>query len=83
MIFPLVDGIGGTAAHITSHSINQLIAAVIDVVIILCCSYLLLDKALARLPESKQYSLYVLAKASAISYLENLTINARRVTKVY
>jgi len=44
LIFPLVDGIGGTVAHITSHSINPLIAAVIDVVIILCSSYLLLDK---------------------------------------
>jgi len=44
LIFPLIDGIGGTFAHITSHSINPLIAAVIDVIIILCCSYLLLNK---------------------------------------
>ena len=44
LIFSLIDGIGGTVAHITSRSINPLIAAVIDVVIILCCSYLLLNK---------------------------------------
>jgi len=44
VIFSLIDGIGGTVAHITSHSINPLIAAVIDVVIFVCCSYLLLNK---------------------------------------
>jgi hypothetical protein len=46
LIFSLIDGIGGIFAHITSHSINPLIAAVIDVVIILCSSYLILNKDL-------------------------------------
>ncbi len=44
LIFSLIDGIGGTVIHITSHSLNPLIAAAIDVVIIIYCSYLLLNK---------------------------------------
>lgn len=44
LIFSLIDGIGGTVVHIATHSINPLIAALIDFVIILCCSYLLLKK---------------------------------------
>jgi hypothetical protein len=55
LIFPLVDGIGGTAAHINSHSINPLIAAVIDVVIILAVAISYLTRALDRLPESEQF----------------------------
>jgi hypothetical protein len=44
LIFALIDGVGGVSAHIASQAIAPLIAASIDLVIIILCIYLLIKK---------------------------------------
>ena len=45
LIFALIDGVGGVSAHIASQAIAPLIAASIDLVIIIICIYLLIKKS--------------------------------------
>ena len=44
LIFAFIDGAGGLYAHIASQAIAPLIAALIDLVIILICAYLVITK---------------------------------------
>jgi hypothetical protein len=44
IILPLIGGIGGTLVYVTTQVTTPLIAVVIDVIVILCCAYLLLHK---------------------------------------
>jgi len=44
VIFPLIGGIGGTYLYVTTQMTSTLVAVVIDVIVILCCGYLLLHK---------------------------------------
>jgi hypothetical protein len=44
IILPLIGGIGGTLVYVTTQATTPLIAVVIDVIVILCCAYLLLHK---------------------------------------
>jgi hypothetical protein len=44
IILPLIGAIGGTLVTVTTQSTTPLIAVVIDVIVILCCAYILLHK---------------------------------------
>ena len=44
VIFPLMGGIGGIYVYVTTQVTPTLVAVVIDVIVILCCGYLLLHK---------------------------------------
>ena len=44
IILPLIGGIGGTLNYITTLNIALLFVVIIDVIVILCCAYLLLRK---------------------------------------
>jgi len=44
MIFPLIGGIGGTYVYLTSQMTGTLVAVAIDVIVVLCCGYLLLHR---------------------------------------
>ena len=44
IILPLIGGIGGTLNYVTTPNIALLFVVIIDVIVILCCAYLLLHK---------------------------------------
>lgn len=44
LIFALIDAIGGFSAHIASQAVAPLVAASMDLVIIIMCIYLLIKK---------------------------------------
>jgi hypothetical protein len=44
VIFPLIGGIGGTYAYVTGQMTSTLVLVAIDVIVILCCAYLLLHR---------------------------------------
>jgi hypothetical protein len=44
VIFPIIGGIIGTYAYVTSQMTSTLVVVVIDVIVILCCAYLLLHR---------------------------------------
>jgi len=44
IILPLIGGIGGTLTYVTTPEITLLTAVIIDVIVILCCVYLLFHR---------------------------------------